>query len=212
IGGRMGIASRTGYTGEDGCELIVPAAAALEVWEKILSHGKAAGATAAGLGARDTLRLEAAMPLYGHELNEQTNPLTAGLDFAVNLEGREFVGRAALVAAKQRTDQPVRVGLELAGRRVPREHYAVMASGRHKPPDGVSVVNEANLSGSSRSPLAERIGEITSGTFSPTLQKPIAMAYVQSQYSKPGTELGVDVRGTVEPARVVKLPFYRRRS
>jgi aminomethyltransferase len=204
ICGHAGIASRTGYTGEDGCELIVPAAAAVEVWEKILAHGKEAGAAAAGLGARDTLRLEAAMPLYGHELNEQIDPLTAGLAFAVNLEGREFVGRSALVAAKQRQDRPVRVGLEMAGRRVPREHYPVLASGRREPPDGL-----AEPSGSLRTPLA--VGEITSGTFSPTLQKPIAMAYVQ-QFAAVGTELAVDIRGTSEPARVVKLPFYSRPS
>jgi aminomethyltransferase len=184
--------------------LIVPAAAAVEVWEKILAHGKEAGAAAAGLGARDTLRLEAAMPLYGHELNEQIDPLTAGLAFAVNLEGREFVGRSALVAAKQRQDRPVRVGLEMAGRRVPREHYPVLASGRREPPDGL-----AEPSGSLRTPLA--VGEITSGTFSPTLQKPIAMAYVQ-QFAAVGTELAVDIRGTSEPARVVKLPFYSRPS
>ena len=210
ICGHAGIASRTGYTGEDGCELIVPAAAALEVWEKVLAHGKGIGAAAAGLGARDTLRLEAAMPLYGHELNELINPLTAGLGFAVNLEGRDFVGRAVLVAAKGRTDLPVRVGLELVGRRVPREHYPVMASGRREPPGAVAVPSEANLPGSSRTPLAESIGEVTSGTFSPTLQKPIAMAYVQPQFAAVGTELSVDIRGSAEPARVVKLPFYSR--
>jgi len=185
ICGQPGIASRTGYTGEDGCELIVPAAVAVEVWEKVLAQGKAAGAMAAGLGARDTLRLEAAMPLYGHELNEQINPIQAGLSFAVSLEGREFVGRAALLAAMQNQEQPVRVGLELAGRRAAREHYPVLASG--KP-----------------------ISEIASGTFSPTLQKPIAMAYVPPRFAELGTELSVDIRGTVEPARVVKLPFYTR--
>jgi aminomethyltransferase len=183
--GHPGIVSRTGYTGEDGCELIVPASAAVEVWEKVLAHGKDAGATAVGLGARDTLRLEAAMPLYGHELNEQINPIQAGLSFAVNLEGRAFVGRDALVAAKQNKQQAVRVGLELAGRRAAREHYAVLSEG--KP-----------------------IGEVTSGTFSPTLQKPIAMAYLPSQYTEAGTELTIDIRGSAEPARVVKLPFYQR--
>lgn len=185
ICGQPGIVSRTGYTGEDGCELIVPAAAAVEVWEKVLAHGKDAGAMAAGLGARDTLRLEAAMPLYGHELNEQINPLQAGLAFAVNLDGREFIGRSALVAAKQNKEQPVRIGLELAGRRAAREHYAVVASGRP-------------------------VGEVTSGTFSPTLQKPIAMAYVPPEFAEPGTELSVDIRGSAEAARVVPLPFYKR--
>jgi aminomethyltransferase len=183
--GHPGIVSRTGYTGEDGCELIVPAAAAVEVWEKVLAHGKDAGAMAAGLGARDTLRLEAAMPLYGHELSEQINPIQAGLSFAVNLDGREFVGREALVEARQNKDQPVRVGLELAGRRAAREHYPVLASG-------------------------QQIGEVTSGTYSPTLERPIAMAYVPPPYSAVGTELAVDIRGSMEPARVVKLPFYSR--
>jgi len=185
ICGHHSIASRTGYTGEDGCELILPASAAAEVWEKILSHGKDAGAKAAGLGARDTLRLEAAMPLYGHELSEEINPIQAGLSFAVNLDGREFVGRKALAAAKENTALPVRIGLELDGRRAAREHYAVMAEG-------------------------SKIGEITSGTFSPTLQKPIAMAYVPQEYAEPGTELAVDIRGSVESAGVVKLPFYTR--
>jgi aminomethyltransferase len=187
ICGHHGIASRTGYTGEDGCELIVPATTAVEVWEKVLAHGKEAGAVAAGLGARDTLRLEAAMPLYGHELSETINPIQAGLNFAVNLEGREFIGRAALVAAKNEKFLPVRVGLTLAGRRVPREHYPVVSS--DKP-----------------------IGQVTSGTFSPTFQKPIAMAYVSPEFAAVGTQITVDLRGTAEPAIVVKLPFYNRAS
>jgi aminomethyltransferase len=187
ICGHAGIASRTGYTGEDGCELIVPAAAAVEVWEKVLAHGQETGAVAAGLGARDTLRLEAAMPLYGHELNETINPIQAGLTFAVNLEGREFVGRPVLVAAKLDKSLPVRVGLELAGRRVPREHYLVLSG-------------------------AKSIGQIASGTFSPTLQKPIAMAYVRPEHSAVGSAVAVDIRGTPEPATVVKLPFYTRAS
>jgi aminomethyltransferase len=187
ICGQPGIVSRTGYTGEDGCELIVPAAAAVEVWEKVLAHGKDAGASAVGLGARDTLRLEAAMPLYGHELTEQINPIQAGLSFAVNLEGREFTGRAALLSAKQNKDQPVRIGVELVGRRAAREHYGILVDG--KP-----------------------VGAVTSGTFSPTLQKPIAMAYVPSAHAEIGTKLMVDIRGTAESAYVVKLPFYTRPS
>jgi len=183
--GAAAIVSRTGYTGEDGCELIVPSEIAATVWKQVLANGQAAGAMAVGLGARDTLRLEAAMPLYGHELSEQINPIQAGLSFAVNLEGRDFVGRNALAAAKQNTQQPVRVGLELSGKRAAREHYPVFADG--KP-----------------------IGEITSGTFSPTLQKPIAMAYVPPQYAEPGTNVLVDIRGASEGARIVKLPFFTR--
>lgn len=185
ICGHRGIVSRTGYTGEDGCELIVPAAHALDVWTRVLEAGKDQGARAVGLAARDTLRLEAAMPLYGHELNEQLDPLTAGLSFAVNLKGRDFIGRDALVKIQTQSGRPVRVGLELAGRRIPREHFPVVGSG-------------------------ERVGEVTSGTFSPTLQKSIAMAYVQPQFAKAGTELAVDIRGAAEACRVVDLPFYQR--
>ena len=148
-------------------------------------------------GARDTLRLEAAMPLYGHELTEEIDPLTAGLSFAVNLEGRDFLGRAALLAAKNKSDRPVRIGLVLSGRRVPREHYAVVGS---------PSLRDGNPATQSRA----TIGHITSGTFSPTLQKPIAMAYVQPQHAEIGMQLAVDIRGSQHAATVVPLPFYER--
>ena len=185
IAGVAGIASRTGYTGEDGCELIVPAAAGIDVMEQILQRGRPWGALPAGLGARDTLRLEAAMPLYGHELSESVNPYQAGLSFAVQLSQRQFIGRDALAKLKQDATQPQRIGLELSGKRVPREHYAVYQGN-------------------------ELVGEITSGTFSPTLERPIAMAYVRRSAATTGGELLVDIRGRQEPARFVKLPFYRR--
>jgi aminomethyltransferase len=186
------IVSRTGYTGEDGFELTVPAPAAGAIWEKLLDTGHAEGVIAAGLGARDTLRLEAAMPLYGHELSEEINPLEAGLGFAVNLENRMFPGRNALAKLKQSPLARVRIGLELSGKRVPREHYPILRS-----PDAVARA---------------QIGEVTSGTFSPTLSRPIAMGYVRPDAAEPGAELFVDIRGQAEPARVVKLPFYRRSS
>jgi aminomethyltransferase len=129
------------------------------------------------------------MPLYGHELSEEINPLEAGLGFAVNLENRMFPGRDALARIKQSPRTQVRVGLELAGKRVPREHYPIL----HGPESARSTV-----------------GEVTSGTFSPTLERPIAMGYVRSDLAEPGTELVIDIRGQAEPARVVKLPFYRR--
>jgi glycine cleavage system T protein (aminomethyltransferase) len=185
ICGHAGIVSRTGYTGEDGCELIVPASAAEHIWERLFSGGKELGLEAAGLGARDTLRLEAGMPLYGHELSEAINPLQAGLAFAVNLEGRDFVGRAAIAAKMNDPVQRVRIGLVLGGRRVPREHYPVLHA-------------------------AQSVGEVTSGTFSPTLQTPIAMAYVNPAAAAAAAELAVDIRGTAEPAKTVPLPFYRR--
>jgi aminomethyltransferase len=183
--GASAIVSRTGYTGEDGCELIVPAEIAATVWKQVLANGQPAGAMAVGLGARDTLRLEAAMPLYGHELSEQINPLEAGLAFAVNLDGRDFVGRNALAAVKQHSPTRVRVGLELNGKRSAREGYRVFANGNP-------------------------VGEITSGTFSPTLQKPIAMAYVPPEHAQIGADLTIDIRGTTEHAKIVNLPFYSR--
>jgi aminomethyltransferase len=183
--GRPCTITRTGYTGENGFELIVRAEDALDTWKNIFRAGRDAGVTATGLGARDTLRLEAAMPLYGHELSEQVNPYQAGLGFAVNLKDREFVGRRALVEFKSDENQLKRIGLRMAGRRVPREHFAVVADGRN-------------------------VGEVTSGTFSPTLQQPIAMAYVQPSVASIDGELSVEIRGRCEPAQVVELPFYRR--
>ncbi|MEO8493567.1 MAG: glycine cleavage system aminomethyltransferase GcvT [Planctomycetota bacterium] len=187
VAGHAGIVSRTGYTGEDGCELIVSAESAESIVERLFSAGTAFGIQPVGLGARDTLRLEAAMPLYGHELSESIDPFQAGLGFAVHLKDRDFIGATALRELKDRPSQPRRIGLELSGKRVPREHYAVLAKG-------------------------EAVGEITSGTFSPTLERPIAMAYVHPNAAELGAELTVDIRGRAETARVVALPFYKRDS
>jgi aminomethyltransferase len=186
IAGVKLLASRTGYTGEDGWELIVPAEAALALWQQLLDKGQPLGAAPAGLGARDTLRLEAGMPLYGHELSEQIDPFQAGLRFAVDLEGRSFPGHDALARRRDERSSLRRVGLLPSGARVPREGYAVLAGDR-------------------------RVGTVTSGTHSPTLDRPIAMAYVEAALAEPGTELAIDIRGRSEPAQVVKLPFYRRK-
>jgi aminomethyltransferase len=188
IDGFEAIVSRTGYTGEDGCEIVVPAKIAADVWQRLYDAGQPRGLMAAGLGARDTLRLEAAMPLYGHELSESIDPITAGLSFAVNLKERDFIGRVAIDILSQKQDLPVRVGLEMQSRRVPREHFPILANTASTQP----------------------LGEVTSGTFSPTLDTPIAMGYVPREYSTPGTMLAIDVRGKAEPAKVVKLPFYKR--
>jgi aminomethyltransferase len=185
ICGHGGIVSRTGYTGEDGCELIVGAQATPSVWQAILEAARPLGGLPCGLGARDTLRLEAAMPLYGHELSEEINPYQAGLGFAVNLEGRSFPGRDALVQFKQDPSLPRRIGLEMAGKRIPREGAAIVA--------GETV-----------------IGRVTSGTFSPTLEVPIAMGYVRPEAALEGASVEVDIRGRHERARIVSLPFYRR--
>jgi aminomethyltransferase len=180
------LVSRTGYTGEDGFEVILSAEHGPRLWETLIERGTPLGLLPAGLGCRDTLRLEAAMPLYGHELNESLDPFAAGLAFAVELDAGDFVGRDALMAAKNKPDRPRRVGMELAGKRIAREGAAVFAGDAE-------------------------VGKVTSGTFSPTLEKAIAMAYVAPQFSAAGTEVAVDIRGKREPARVVKLPFYRRK-
>jgi aminomethyltransferase len=177
--------SRTGYTGEDGIEVTVAADRALATWDAIFSAGAAAGILAAGLGARDTLRLESAMPLYGHELGEGVTPFQAKLKFAVSLDGRTFMGKERIVSAMHDPELPILVGLEMPGKRAAREHCPVVAESR-------------------------QIGEITSGSYSPTLDKSIAMAYIHPSYSSLGTVVEIDVRGRLQAATVVKLPFYKR--
>ena len=182
-----GIISRTGYTGEDGFEFSMGAGIAEDVWNVIVEMGRPLGLVPTGLGARDTLRLEAGMPLYGHELSEQIDPFRAGLGFACHLTGYDFPGRDKLKELKQQQPERVRVGLEMEGRRIPRQGCPVMAG-------------------------ADVIGEVTSGTHSPTLKKPIAMAYLRREYARPETVVAIDIRGRTEPARIVELPFYSRKA
>jgi len=180
-----GIISRTGYTGEDGFELSIGATIGAGVWEAIMEQGRPYGLVPAGLGARDTLRLEAGMPLYGHELSEQIDPFQAVLEYTCYLWGYDFPGRDALRELERRPPERVRVGLLPEGRRVPRQGCRVLAGGAE-------------------------VGVVTSGTYSPTLQRPIAMGYVARRFARPGTELVIDIRSHQVPARVVELPFYRR--
>ncbi|MFF7855895.1 glycine cleavage system aminomethyltransferase GcvT [Streptomyces sp. NPDC007904] len=192
VAGVPTLIARTGYTGEDGFELFVKPEHAVELWQALTKAGEGAGLVPCGLSCRDTLRLEAGMPLYGHELTTSLTPFDAGLGRVVKFEKEgDFVGRAALTEAAARAEQNpprVLVGLVAEGRRVPRAGYAVVAGG-------------------------EVIGEVTSGAPSPTLGKPIAMAYVDAAYAAPGTEgVGVDIRGSHEPYEVVALPFYKRRK
>ena len=179
------IISRTGYTGEDGFELSLGASIARGVWEALMELGRPLGAVPAGLGARDTLRLEAGMPLYGHELSEQIDPFQAGLGFACHLVGYDFPGRDALLRLQSQPSKLVRIGFEMSGKRAARQGCPILSGG-------------------------QPIGQVTSGSYSPTLGRPIGMGYVAPKFSQPGTELQIDIRGRVEPARVVALPFYRR--
>lgn len=176
--------ARTGYTGEDGYELLIPNDHAVRLWDALQAAGAAHGLVPAGLAARDTLRLEAGMPLYGHELSRQVVPAQAGLGRAVATDKADFVGADGL---SRPDDAPVLVGLVSDGKRAGRAGYAVTDA------DGP-------------------VGEITSGALSPTLGHPIAMAFVPPALSAPGTALFIDVRGTRIPARVTTLPFYKRNA
>ncbi|MEV7102489.1 glycine cleavage system aminomethyltransferase GcvT [Streptomyces atroolivaceus] len=192
VAGVPALIARTGYTGEDGFELFVAPAHAERLWKALTEAGAPYGLIPCGLSCRDTLRLEAGMPLYGHELTTALTPFDAGLGRVVKFEKEgDFVGREALSAAADRAETaPPRklVGLVAEGRRVPRAGYPVVVGG-------------------------EVVGEVTSGAPSPTLGKPVAMAYVDAAHAAPGTEgVGVDIRGTHEPYEVVALPFYKRRK
>jgi aminomethyltransferase len=194
VAGRDALIARTGYTGEDGFELFVSPADAVAVWEALTEAGAPSGLVPCGLSCRDTLRLEAGMPLYGHELTTRTTPFDAGMGrivkFGKSTNDGAFVGRESLEAAAEQAEKaPPRklVGLIAEGRRVPRAGYEVVSA------DG-SV-----------------IGEVTSGAPSPTLGRPIAIAYVDPAFAEPGTEgVAVDIRGKHEPYEVVALPFYKR--
>jgi len=182
VDGAPAIISRTGYTGEDGFELYVAPEDAPRLWRRLLESG----ASPAGLGARDTLRLEAAMALYGHEIDETTTPFEAGLAWVVKLDkGTDFLGRDALVAQKARGLERKLVGFEVQGRGIARQGHGVVSDGG-------------------------RIGDVTSGTWSPTFEKALGMAYVPVGLAAPGTPLALDVRGRSLPAVVVETPFYRR--
>jgi aminomethyltransferase len=179
--GKTVFASRTGYTGEDGLELVIDAHAGPDLWQALLN----AGVTPCGLGARDTLRLEAALLLYGNDMDEETNPLEVGLDWVVTQEGADFIGREALASINKSGIKRTLVCLKTNERGIMRGHSDIFRQG-------------------------ERVGTITSGGYSPTLGTSIGMGFVPPDLSAEGTELTVDVRGKPLPVRIVPRPFYKR--
>ena len=187
VAGKNAFFARTGYTGEDGFELLVNNEDAVGVWRALLAQGADRGLVAAGYAARDTLRLEAGMPLYGHEMTIDTTPFEAGFARVVRLD-HEFVGSKALAAIAEHQPAKRLVGLVGEGKRAARADYELFESETSE----------------------QSIGIITSGALSPTLGYPVAMAYVQSEFSEPETEIWVDVRGSRQIMRVVSLPFYKR--
>ncbi len=179
--------SRTGYTGEDGFELYLGSEQTASLWEKLLAAGEAYGVLPCGLGSRDTLRLEAGMPLYGHELSEEINPLAAGLGFAVKTKKTsDFIGKAALTAIRENGPTEKIIGFEATERGIPREGYKIFSA------------------------AGEEIGIVTSGTQSPTLKKSIGMALVKSEAAAIGTEIQIEIRNKRIQATIIPKPFYKR--
>jgi len=181
IGNIEALVSRTGYTGEDGFELYFAYDKAEEMWDMILEAGKDEG-----LIPRDTLRFEASLPLYGHELDENITPLEAGLGFFVKLNKENFIGKEALAKQKSEGLQRKIVGFEMIDRGIPRNNYEVYAEGK-------------------------KIGYVTTGSFSPTLKKNIGLALINSAYSKEGTEIEILIRNKNSKAKVIKKPFYSKK-
>jgi aminomethyltransferase len=182
VAGVTTIISRTGYTGEDGFELYCPAAGAPKIWNALLDSGKAQGVSPIGLGARDTLRLEMRYALYGNDIDETTNPLEAGLGWVVKPAKGDFIGRDAIEQVRAAGPARRLVGLEMAERAVARHGYPVVKDG-------------------------SAVGTVTSGSYGPSVDRYIGMAYVAAPHAAVGTALGIEIRGQVKPAHVVKTPF-----
>ncbi len=186
--------ARTGYTGEDGFELFCDNAEAPKLWAAIVDAGRAVELEPIGLGARDTLRLEARLSLYGHEIDETTTPFEAGLGWVVKLDKGEFLGRSALVDKKREPAKRALVGFEMIGRGIARQGYTIVAlEAGDDAPAGTA-----------------ELGRVTSGAPSLSLGKNIGLGYVPPAYARLGTKLGIDIRGKVTPAQVVATPFYKR--
>jgi len=182
------IVSRTGYTREDGFEIYMPCKGTVKLWNALLDSGRDYGLKPIGLGARDTLRLEACYSLYGHELNEEISPFEGGIGWIVsdkklNGDGTDFIGKAVLSKQKKEGTKRINAAIEMESRGIPRDSYMVSKGGKD-------------------------IGYVSSGTFSPTFKKSIGLAFVDKEFSKVGTKLDVEIRGTFYPAIIVKKPFY----
>lgn len=185
VAGKKVMISRTGYTGEDGFEVYTRSEDAAYLWEAIMEAGKPYGLIPAGLGSRDTLRFEATLPLYGHELSATITPIETGIGKFVSLEKGEFNGYAALAEQKQNKPKRKVVGFILKGRGIPRAEYPVVCGGH-------------------------RIGTVTTGSYAPTLNQNIGLALVEADYAKIGQQFDVEIRGKNVPAEVIAKPFYRR--
>jgi aminomethyltransferase len=185
VDGVPAIISRTGYTGEDGFELYFLPEFATQIWERLMTEGKKAGIQPVGLGARDTLRLEMGFPLYGHELNETTTPIEAGLKRFIDFNNRRFIGRESLIQQMTEGIQRKLVGFKMLGEGIPRAHYEIHKNGR-------------------------KIGEVTSGTMSPTLRKGVGLGYVRVEDAWEGNEISLMIRRKMFPVEIVRIPIYKK--
>lgn len=179
------VLSETGYTGEEGFEIFCPIKSAAFFWKRLFEAGKKFDLKPIGFGARDTLRLESKYLLYGHDMNDETNPLEAGLGWTIGWSKEPFIGKQSLEAEKVRGVKKKLIGFELIGRGIAREGCSVQVNGKN-------------------------VGHVTSGTFSPTLKKSIGLAYVSADCSQTGQSLDIEVRGKLQKAQIVKTPFYKR--
>ncbi|PKM79727.1 MAG: glycine cleavage system protein T [Firmicutes bacterium HGW-Firmicutes-14] len=187
LGGVDSIISRTGYTGEDGFEIYFSPEAAIRIWDKLIDIGREAGLAPVGLGARDTLRLEARLPLYGHEMSSEISPLEAGLGIFVKLGKEYFIGKDALVKQEQEGLSRKVIGFEMVGRGIPRSEYPIIKNG-------------------------VKIGWVTSGSYAPSLNKNIGLGIVKAEYTALDTEFEIDIRGKGVTAKVIKTPFYYKKE
>lgn len=187
VGGTRALVSRTGYTGEDGFELYVSPEDAPGLWDALLDEGASRGLVPAGLGARDTLRLEAGMALYGHEIDRETTPLEAGLDWVVKLDKGDFIGRDALERQRREGPEKKLAGFRVTGRGIARQGHELVGAGE-----------------------GEVVGRVTSGTWSPTFEEAIGMAHLPPELAEAGSRVAIRVRSREVEAEVVELPFYRR--
>jgi aminomethyltransferase len=195
VAGVRVIAARTGYTAEDGFELFVHPEDATRLWNAILAAGKPEGIEPCGLGARDTLRLEGRLSLYGNEIDETTNPLEAGLGWVTKLDKpRDFLGKKALIAIKEAGLPRKLVGFQMVGRGIGRHGYPIHAWSGSETPSGAAI------------------GVVTSGSPAPTLDINIGLGYVPAAHAETGSKIGIEIRGKLIEAVVVKTPFYRRQK
>jgi len=178
------IVARTGYTGEDGFEIFLPWDRATELWDKIMDKGRPFGILPCGLGARDTLRIEMAYPLYGHEIDEDINPIEAGLIRFVKIGKGDFIGRESIINSMEKGVRKKLAGFEMIERGIPRQGYGILRDN-------------------------DVLGAVTSGTLSPSLQKPIAMGYLKTGVKHNG-EVEIEIRGTKRRAKIVPIPFYKK--